>query len=117
MRHGSTFENLPNGSIIATSSDRREAIVRQLRSNLHFQDIRGTIGQRLEKLNQGHIDGVVIAEAALIRLGLTHLNRFTLPGETVKYQGQLAIMARDDDLEMFNLFACLDSRGDRGGAW
>lgn len=114
LRHGESFESLPAGSKIATSSDRREAVVRHMRPNLVFQDIRGTIEQRLEKLFQGTIDGVVIAEAALIRLGLTHLNRLTLPGETVKHQGQLAIMARENDLEMFHLFACLDSRVNQG---
>lgn len=113
LRSGECFESLPARAIIATSSERREAAVRQLRQDLVFQDIRGTIGQRLDKLNKHMVDGVVIAEAALIRLNMTHVNRFTLPGETVKYQGQLAIMARTDDQEMFDLFACLDSRINR----
>jgi len=113
LRSGEVFENLPCGAIIATSSERREAAVRQLRSGFVFQDIRGTIGHRLDKLYQGLVDGVVVAEAALIRLGMTHLNRFRLPGETVKHQGQLAIMARDNDQEMLDLFACLDSRDNR----
>ncbi|MBA3816927.1 MAG: hydroxymethylbilane synthase [Parachlamydiaceae bacterium] len=113
LRPGASFANLPLGAMIATSSERREAAVRELRSDLCFCDIRGTIGQRLEKLDQGVVDGVVIAEAALIRLGLRHLNRVKVPGETVKYQGQLAILARDEDHEMFDLFACLDSRNNR----
>lgn len=113
LRPGENFKNLPAGAIIATSSERRETAVRQLRSDLSFQDIRGTIEQRLQKLDRGDVDGVVIAEAALIRLALTNLNRILLPGETVKYQGQLAIMAREDDHEMFDLFACLDSRKHR----
>lgn len=113
LRPGEVFENLPMGAIIATSSDRREAAVRRLRPDLIFQDIRGTIEQRLDKLDRGIVDGVVIAEAALIRLDKSHLNRFTLPGETAKYQGQLAVMARDNDHEMFDLFACLDTRKDR----
>lgn len=115
LRPNQILENLPSGSIVATSSERREAAVRQLHSGIVFQDIRGTIGQRLEKLNLGLVAGVVVAEAALIRLGLTHLNRVKLPGETVRYQGQLAVMARDTDVEMFDLFACLDSRHDREG--
>lgn len=113
LRSGEFFESLPAGAIIATSSERRETVVRQLRSDLVFQDIRGTIGQRLDKLNRHQVDGVVIAEAALIRLNMTYVNRFTLPGDTVKYQGQLAIMAREDDQEMFDLFACLDCRTNR----
>ncbi|MDP1836847.1 MAG: hydroxymethylbilane synthase [Chlamydiales bacterium] len=108
LREGQTMDSLPSGAIIATSSERRELAVKQLRSDLCFRDIRGTIGQRLAVLERGEADGVVIAEAALIRLGLTHLNRIKLPGPTVPFQGQLAITARHGDSEMRDLFACLN---------
>jgi hydroxymethylbilane synthase len=110
LRPGETLEGLPKGAVIATSSVRREQTVLQLRQDLSFIDLRGTIGQRLAKLDQGEADGVVVAEAALIRLGLTHLNRIRLPGETVEGQGQLAIVARAEDEEMSSLFACMDVR-------
>lgn len=102
------LETLRLGALIATSSERREHAVTQLRSDLKFCDIRGTIGERLQKLEAGEVDGIVIAEAALIRLGLTHLNRYKLPGSTVEGQGQLAILARDNDDEMRALFACMN---------
>ena len=82
-----------------------------MRPDLRFIDLRGTIGQRLSKLEKGEADGVVVAEAALIRLGLTHLNRVRIPGETAQFQGQLAVVCREDDKEMRELFACIDSRG------
>ena len=104
------LDTLPSGAIIATSSARREEAVKSLRTDLSFQDIRGTIEQRLQKLNDGLVDGVVIAEAALIRLGLTHLNRIKLTADTAPLQGKLAILAREDDLEMKSFFSCLDSR-------
>lgn len=110
LRAGVTLETLPPGAIIATSSKRREETVRKLRSNLHFIDLRGTINQRLAKLETKEADGTVIAEAALIRLGLTHRNRIRLPGETTPCQGQLAVLARDDDAEIQQLFSCIDSR-------
>lgn len=110
MRSGETLASLKQGAIIATSSERREMIVRSLRPDLCFIDLRGTIGERLEKLHSGEADGVVVAEAALIRLKLTHLNRVILPGETTALQGQLAILARQEDQEMASLFACLDVR-------
>lgn len=110
MRPNESLETLRTGAIVATSSVRREETVKQLRSDLTFIDLRGTIEQRLEKLMNGTADGVVVAEAALIRLGLTHLNRVHLPGPTVPLQGQLAIVARTGDLEMINLFASLDHR-------
>lgn len=108
LRPQENFAALRSGALIATSSERREEAVRQLRGDLKFIDIRGTIGERLAKLDNGEADGVVVAEAALIRLGLTHLNRIRLPGSTSPLQGQLAILSRDHDTEMVGLFSCLN---------
>ena len=110
LREGEKLETLPSDSVIATSSERRENTVKELRKDLRFIDLRGTIGQRLAKLETGEADGIVVAEAALIRLGLTHLNRVILPGETVLNQGKLAIVAKQNDREMQEFFACIDSR-------
>jgi hydroxymethylbilane synthase len=110
LRSGFTLENLPIGSRIATSSIRREGIVRSLRSDLVFCDIRGTIEQRLDKLESGEVDGVVIAEAAIIRLRLTHVNRICLPGHTVEGQGKLAVLGREDDHELRILFSSMNEK-------
>ncbi len=110
LRDGETLESLPSGAAIATSSERREAAVLKLRDDLAFCDVRGTISQRLSLLEEGLADGVVVAEAALIRLGLTHLNRIRLPGATTPLQGQLAIVGREKDFEVQELFSCLDTR-------
>ncbi len=110
LQEGMTLDTLRQGAIIATSSIQREETVKKLRSDLTFQDIRGTIGMRLEKLQLGLVDGVVIAEAALIRLKLTHLNRIRLEGKTTPLQGKLAILAHIEDAEMHTLFAPLDTR-------
>jgi hydroxymethylbilane synthase len=107
LRFSESFEALPRGATIATSSFRREEVVRSLRSDLTFIDLRGTIEERLFKLSTKEADGVVVAEAALIRLELTHLNRIYLPGPTASLQGSLAIVARADDLEVRDLFAAL----------
>jgi hydroxymethylbilane synthase len=96
-------ERLPQDGLVATSSVRREENVRQLFPHVHFTDIRGTIEERLAKLTNHEVDGVVIAEAALIRLKLTHLNRIRLPGKTTPLQGKLAILARADDQEILSL--------------
>lgn len=107
---GESLETLPRGAMIATSSQRREEMVRKLRDDLKFVDIRGSVPKRLEQLEFGRIDGVVVAECALLRLGLEHLNRVTLPGQTAARQGQLAIVARKDDEEMRELFKSIDTR-------
>lgn len=110
LRQGETLQGLRAGAKIATSSARREEMVKQLRGDLAFCDLRGTIEQRIAKLNTGEADGVIVAEAALIRLGLTHLNRLRLPGTTAEGQGQLAIVGREEDKKIQALFACLDVR-------
>ncbi|HEV8051048.1 MAG TPA: hydroxymethylbilane synthase [Parachlamydiaceae bacterium] len=110
LKPGKTPANLPPKALIATSSVRREEAVRQLMPHASFTDIRGTVNQRLMSLEHDSIDGVVVAEAALIRLGLTNLNRFKLPGDTTPLQGQLAVMARSEDTEMHFLFSCIDAR-------
>jgi hydroxymethylbilane synthase len=108
LRENETLSSLPPNAKIATSSIRREETVKQLRADLSFLDLRGAIHQRLAKLETGEADGVVIAEAALIRLGLTHLNRIRLLGTTVAGQGQLAVVGREEDQEIKALFACLN---------
>lgn len=79
--------------LVATSSVRREESVRALFPNCQFVDLRGTIQERLQK----DVDGIVVAEAALIRLKLTHLNRIFLPGPTAPLQGKLAIVCRENE--------------------
>lgn len=110
MRQGESLKTLKANAVVATSSERREECCKMLREDLVFIDLRGTIEERLKKLDTGEADGVIVAEAALIRLGLTHLNRVTLPGTTASGQGQLAIIAKENDAEMELLFSCIDSR-------
>lgn len=102
--------DLPPNAKIATSSPRREKAIEELRIDLVCVDIRGNIDERLHKLETGEIDGLVVAECALIRLGLTHLNRIKLPGPGAEGQGRLAVVVRSDDTEMVELFRPLDSR-------
>ena len=104
LRPNETLAGLGAGAVIATSSVRREGAVRQILKDPVFIDLRGTIGERLVKLEEGTADGVVVAEAALIRLGLNHLNRVFLPGETVPLQGKLAIVVRKGDDKRKKLF-------------
>lgn len=110
LRAGDSLETLKKGAVIATSSERREQECLKLKSDFTFIDLRGTIEERLKKLERNEADGVVVAEAALIRLKLTHLNRVRLPGDTAEGQGRLAILAREGDLEMEQLFSPLHFR-------
>ena len=110
FRDGDTLETLPLNAKIGTSSGRREKNIRDLRGDFVCVDVRGTIQARLSLLDENVVDGIVIAEAALIRLKLTHLNRIPLSGERAALQGQLAVVARENDREMLELFRCIDVR-------
>lgn len=95
---------------IATSSLRREEAVRQLLSSgITFVDLRGNIEERLELLEKGEVDGVVVAESALIRLQLTHLPRIYLPGKTAPLQGKLALVIRTEDVQLRALLSLVNS--------
>lgn len=100
------LQELPLGAIIATSSLRREAMVRKLRKDFRFIDLRGTIEERLSYLPE-KAQGIVVAEAALIRLKLVHLSRVYLEGEVAQGQGKLAIVVREEEEQMLALFAPL----------
>ncbi|MEC8306735.1 MAG: uroporphyrinogen-III synthase [Chlamydiota bacterium] len=98
------------GTLIGSSSRRRDRTLTRLRPDLIPIEVRGRIGERLALLERGVIGGLIVAEAALLRLGLTGLNRLLLPGESTPHQGQLAIVAREGNSAMQRLFAPLDSR-------
>jgi hydroxymethylbilane synthase len=104
MRENESLDTLKPFSKIATSSKPREDRVREMRTDLQFVDVRGTIEERIGLLQQGIVDGVVIAECALIRLQLEHLNRIFLAGKTTPLQGRLAVIARANDAQMQELF-------------
>ena len=110
LREGDTIESLPQNAKIGTSSVRREENVLNLRSDLQCTDVRGNILARLKLLDQGFVDGLVMAEAALIRLNLTQRNRIQLPGISAPLQGKLAVVVLENDAEMLQLFTCIDGR-------
>jgi len=110
LREKETLSGLKRGASIGVSSQRREQALRALRLDWVFVDVRGSIDRRLWLLDTGAIDGLVVAEAALIRLQYTHRNRMRLPGPSAPLQGRLAVLAREDDEEMKQLFACIDAR-------
>lgn len=110
MRPGFTIDSIPSGGKIATSSIKREEAVRQVRGDLAFVDIRGTIERRLQVLETSDVYGVVLAKAALVRLNLLHLNMIDLPGETTPGQGQLAIVCREGEETIQKIFKPIDAR-------
>ncbi|EQD49269.1 Tetrapyrrole biosynthesis, hydroxymethylbilane synthase, partial [mine drainage metagenome] len=66
---GTPFRQLPKGARVGTSAPRRQAMLRRMRPDIEFVEIRGNIQTRLDKGLA--LDAVVVAKAALDRLGLS----------------------------------------------
>jgi len=65
-----SVHDLPPGAVVGTSSLRRVALLRALRPDLRIEALRGNLDTRLRKLDEGQYDGIVLAAAGLMRLGL-----------------------------------------------
>jgi uroporphyrinogen III methyltransferase/synthase len=69
-RSGIPADKLPAGSVIGTSSLRRELQIRRINPQVQIRMLRGNVPTRLEKLRKGEYDGILLAAAGLKRLGL-----------------------------------------------
>lgn len=67
-----TLDEMPNGSVVGTSSLRREAQLRKRYPNLVVKPLRGNLDTRLKKLNLGEYDAIILAAVGLKRLELEH---------------------------------------------
>ncbi len=74
VKHAS-FEALPQGARIGTSSLRRQAQLRAQRPDVECVEFRGNVDTRLRKLIEGRVDAIILASAGLERLGLTQHRR------------------------------------------
>ncbi len=106
--------DLPNGAKVGTSSLLRQTQVLKMRPDLQIVDIRGTIGERIELIKAGKIDGAIIAACALKRLGLAHEIKDILPWEGMALQGQLAIVGRSEDVDLAERVKSIDARRSYG---
>jgi len=99
----SGLAGLPEGAKVGTSSPRRSAQLLRLRADLDVQPIRGNVDTRLAKVADGDYDAVVVAKAALDRLGCTDaITEIFEPDAMLPAPGQGALAAeiRDGDLDV-----------------
>lgn len=61
--------DLPTGAVVGTSSLRRQSQLLSLRPDLDIQPLRGNVNSRLQKLDDGQYDAIILASAGLLRLG------------------------------------------------
>ena len=102
------------GSIIGTSSLRREIQIKQISPDVTIKSLRGNVGTRIDKLKSGEYDAIILAAAGLKRLGLDNDKEldYIYPDEekfiSAAGQGILAIECRNGDLK--DVMAVLDDR-------
>jgi hydroxymethylbilane synthase len=110
-REGHTLDSLPAGSLVGTSSPRRQVSILAARPDLRVESIRGNIETRIRKVMDGDYDATLLAVAGLKRAGLTHHISDTLPTDTflpAPRQGALAVECRSKDREVLAMLSVLD---------
>lgn len=106
------LDEIPPGSKIGTGSLRRTVQLAQYRPDLETCGIRGNIDTRLRKVSSGEVDGVILAAAAILRLGWEDKISEYLPIESflpAVGQGTLVIEARLDDGEVAELVSPINN--------
>jgi len=109
-RHPS-FESLPEGARIGTSSLRRQCQLRKHRPDLQVLDLRGNVNTRLKKLDDDQYDAIILAAAGLIRLGFQErIREFLAPEISLPAigQGAVGIECRINDESIHRLLAPLN---------
>jgi len=108
---GCRWADLPPGAVIATGSARRRSQLAYLRPDLSFTEIRGNMERRVSIGESGSVSAVVVAVAALERLGwLERLTDVLAPIDVLPQAGQgaIAVQCRADDEATRNLLAAID---------
>lgn len=95
--------NDKTGFVIGTGSQRRKLYLKKIYPNVSFKEIRGNVDTRLNKLESGEYDGIILAAAGIERLGYNNDEKFNfIPFEYTEFlpapgQGIIAIESRKND--------------------
>ena len=110
------LNELVPGSIIGTSSFRREFQLKKIRKDLNFKLIRGNVDTRIKKLKKGEYDAIVLSKAGLISLELENeitqefKNKEMIPSAG---QGTIALQCRSNDSEMIKFLEQINHKETR----
>jgi hydroxymethylbilane synthase len=108
------LSSLPPGTVVGTSSLRREAQLRERHPEIRIESLRGNVHTRLRKLDEGCYGAIILAAAGLKRLGLgTRIRALLDPDVSLPAPGQgaLAIECRTDRVDLVHALAPLADRG------
>ena len=104
------LEDLPRGAKVGTSSVRRMRLIQSIRPDIQITQLRGNIHTRLNKLDNGDYDAIILAKAGLERMGIdrpmhTMDKKVFIPAPG---QGTIAVECRSDDEKNIELLKKLD---------
>ena len=108
-----TIESLPHGATVGSSSLRRQALIRRMRPDVSVVTFRGNVQTRLRKLNEDIVDGTILANAGLKRLGMADVVTDLMPLEKfppAPGQGAICIESRIGDARIEELLAPIHHR-------
>ncbi len=108
-----SLDQLPAGSVVGTSSLRRQALLAQRYPHLKVSPLRGNLDTRLSKLDRGEYAAIILAAAGLIRLGLASRIVARLPLEhslPAAGQGAMAIEVAERGQDWLPLLSALNHR-------
>lgn len=108
-----TLADLPEGSIVGTSSVRRSSQLLKNYPKLRFESVRGNIHTRLRKLDdpESPFECLILAAAGLDRVGLGHRITKRLTGPEMYHavgQGALGVEIRKNDKELLNILSQIE---------
>lgn len=106
----SSVQTLPQGAVVGTCSLRRKCQLLKKRPDLKIKDLRGNVNSRLEKLDDGDYDAIILACAGLVRLDMEKRIKQRISSSWILPavgQGAVGLEARIDDEEVLNLISVL----------
>jgi hydroxymethylbilane synthase len=110
-RGNTRFLDLPLGAVLGSAALRRQAQILRARPDLRVVPIRGNVETRLRKMEEGRVDGTLLAVAGLMRLGLEHVIAEILPDDLMlpaPAQGIIAVETRAGDGRALRYLAGID---------
>jgi hydroxymethylbilane synthase len=105
------ISDLPQGAVVGTSSLRRKCQLMAWRGDLDIKDLRGNVGTRLNKLDDGEYDAIILAAAGVMRLGLEDRISEVITTEIILPaigQGAIGIQMRTGDNNVLEKISSLN---------
>ncbi|MBS0417220.1 MAG: hydroxymethylbilane synthase [Proteobacteria bacterium] len=115
-RTGAGLMDLPKGARVGTSSLRRRAFIARLRPDIELLELRGNVPTRIERMQKGDYDAIILAAAGVRRLNLDqHISELLSVGEfpPAVSQGAIGVCMRTGDVEAGRWLQKLDNRASR----